>query len=815
MQGRDEGSAAPAWRLRIGLALVCAAVLVFQVALTRIFSFLTWYHLTFLAISVALLGFGASGTYLAVRPAAGDGGAARASRAAAAFALTVPLALFVLSRIELELLRVDRDPVEIVKFVVVVLAACAPFFFAGLAVSSLLSAYAAHAPLLYAVDLAASASGCLLAVALINSAGGVKAAVVAGLLAAAGGVALAPPAAAGAVPRLALINLAAALVPAAAALSPADPFALLPSASKELGILLRRFAGTPLIDYSAWNMVARVDVTRPAYTRIPFGGGVLSSRFATREWSARGVFQDGAAPTQIFASDGDVTKMDFLEGYLQGAPYRLTQAPRVLVIGVGGGLDILIALSSGAAHVTGVDINPVTVDAIRRVYGDYTGGLFRDSERVTVRAAEGRHFVSATRDEYDVIQMSGVDTFAALSAGAYTMSENHLYTKEAIRDFLRRLSPRGVLSFSRWEFEPPRETLKLAATVVEALEDAGLAEPHRHLLVVRGPLWADLMVRKTALTEEEVARVGGWAERNGFSVLFDPFRPGGSEYDALLRATPTQRAAFYRAYPFDVTPTTDDRPFFFDYYKWSSLLKANLGRGGYGITQLPVGLRVILVTLCVTTALGIGAILLPLRRRAIQGPAVAGTLGYFACLGVGFMFVEIALLQRFVFYLGGPAYSLTTVLFAILLFAGLGSLSAGRSSRPGTAIRILGLVVAVYCVALAFLSGRLIDATLDLSSAARRALFVAVAAPLAFMLGHFFPLGVAALRHREPAWVAWAWGVNGFATVLASVLAVLIALHAGFSVLLVLAAGCYCAALLLFSRLPPGPEPARARLPTT
>jgi SAM-dependent methyltransferase len=606
-----------------------------------------------------------------------------------------------------------------------------------------------------------------------------------------------------------LANLAAALVAALPTLLPGEPFALLPSATKELGGLLRRFAGQPLIEYSAWNMVARVDVTRPAYTRLPFGGGTLAARYAARQWPVRGVYQDGAAPTQIFWSDGDVGRMDFLDGYLQATPYQLVEKPRVLVIGVGGGLDVLIALGHGAARVTGVDINPVTVGAIQRVYGGFTGGLFTGSDRVLLRAAEGRHFVSASREVYDVIQMSGVDTFAALSAGAYTMSENHLYTKEAIRHFLERLSPAGVLSFSRWEFEPPRETLKLAATVVEALEDMGVGDPYRHVLVVRGPLWAELAVRKAPLDPADLARVGAWADGNGFSVLFDPFRPTVTPYDAVLRAAGPERRAFYAGYPFDISPSTDDRPFFFDYYKWSSLLKSDLGSGGYGITQLPVGLRVLIVTLGVTALLGVAAILLPLRRHALHGGDAGRTLGYFACLGFGFMFVEIALLQRFVFYLGGPAYSLTTVLFALLLFAGLGSLASGRrTARARGTVAGFGLAVALYCLALAFLSGRLIEATLALSPAARRALFVGAAAPLAFLLGHFFPLGISALRLRDPAWVAWAWGVNGFCTVLASVSAVLVALHAGFSALLVLAAGCYVAAFLFFPSPSPSPPPA-------
>jgi len=798
----EPATPAPGWRVRAGLGLVCAAVLVFQVALTRIFSFVTWHHLTFLAISLALLGFGASGTYLAVRNAAAADAPARASRAAAGFAFAVPLALLVISRIQLELLQIDKDPAEIVKFVAVMLAACAPFFFAGLAISSVLSADAAHAPILYAVDLGASAGGCLLAVLLINSGGGVKAALVAGLLAAGGGAAFAPRAAPGRLPRLALVNLAAAVLIAATHAAPRDPFALLPSASKELGDLLRRMAGQPLVDYSAWNMVARVDITRPAYTRIPFGGGVLSARYAGRQWSARGVFQDGAAPTQIFASNGDLAKMDFLDGYLQGAPYALSREPRVLVIGVGGGLDILIALFHGAAHVTGVDINPVTVDAIQRVYANYNGGLFRGSDRVSVRVAEGRHFVSATQDVYDVIQMSGVDTFAALSAGAYTMSENHLYTKEAIRDFLARLGPSGILSFSRWEFEPPRETLRLAATVVEALEDAGVPDPHRHILVARGPLWAELLVRKTPLGEEDVSRMRAWAAGNGFTLLFDPLRPGGTAYDSVLRGTADERRAFSRGYRFDLEPTTDDRPFFFDYYKWSSLFRSARGDASYGST--PVGLRVILVTLLVTATLGAAAILLPLRRRAIGGGNVKGTLGYFACLGFGFMFVEIALLQRFVYYLGGPAYSLTTVLFAVLLFAGLGSLASGRrAGRARAPIAGLGVAVAIYCLALALLSGRLIEWTLALSPTARRALFVCLTGPLAFLLGHFFPKGIYALRGRDGAWVAWAWGINGFSTVLASVLAVLMAMQVGFSALFALAAACYGGAVVLFPRLEP------------
>ncbi|MFN7974806.1 MAG: hypothetical protein U0166_21055 [Acidobacteriota bacterium] len=499
-------------------------------------------------------------------------------------------------------------------------------------------------------------------------------------------------------------------------------------------------------------------------------------------------------------TDGNVGAMTFLGDLLAALPYKIVAKPEVLVIGVGGGTDILIALHHQAAHVTGAEINPMMIRAITRDFRDYTGSVFLRPE-VTLHCSEGRHFVSRSRGSFDIIQLTGVDTFTALSSGAYALAENYVYTVEAIEDFWRHLTPDGVLSFDRRYLAPPRESLKLVATMVEALERMGVPEPARHLAVVTDSRYTETLLKRSPITDADMAAIRDFASRQGRQVLFDPEKDAGSPFDTVIRSPRADRERFFASYVYAVEPTTDDTPFFFNYYKWRNILKpSGPSTGGYVTTSFPLGLITLAWSLVQIALLAFLGILLPMQdRSAFAAPGSGRSIVYFGALGLGFIFVEIGLIQKLMVFLGGPAYSMAITLFSILLFSGLGSLwardpkgsVAARAARLGTAI-----VVLVPVLGLALHHG--VPRMLVLPWVARAAVAVACVAPLAFLMGMPFPTGLHALGRSEPGWVPWAWSVNSFMTVLGALLAILVSMEIGFRGVFYVAAAVYAIGFFAF-----------------
>ncbi|MGH7150279.1 MAG: SAM-dependent methyltransferase, partial [Planctomycetota bacterium] len=475
---------------------------------------------------------------------------------------------------------------------------------------------------------------------------------------------------------------------------------------------------------------------------------------------------------------------------------------KVLVIGVGGGIDVLMALSKGASEVVGVDVNPATLSLLTERYRTFTGDL--PSRRgVRLLAAEGRAFVRSTEEEFDVLQMSGVDTYAALSSGAYSVSEAYLYTVEAFEDYLEDLRPGGFVSVSRFILEPPRETLRLAGIAAEALRRRGVPEPWRHLAILRGTLWASLLVGESAIPEAALERLRAFAAREGYRLAFDPGRPGDTPFDALLRGSEEEREAFLSGYAYRVSPVGDDSPFFFNYFRWRNLPSVTGIRPADPVyTQpVPVGHAVLLATFLATALLGAIGILVPLRRASVP----PGRFGlYFAALGIAYLFVEIAFLQKLTFFLGHPIYALSVVLAGMLLSSGIGAALSRRLSARA-ADRLLPALLLVLLPACGFASHYVLPAFLDLPFTARVALSLLFLVPCGALMGMPFPIGIERLRARSPAAIPWAFGVNAFATVLASSLSTLLAMEAGFTLLFLLAAAAYAGAFAALRGGPTGP----------
>ena len=783
----------------VGLAILSAAALAFEITLTRLFSVTQWYHFAFLAVSVALLGYGASGTALSLVPRWAEPPATRrVSTLAVLFSASVIGAYLSLNHLPFDSYRIAMERAQLLYLVLYYLALTVPFFCAGLATGLLLAAYPEHTARIYAANLLGSATGALVPVIILPlvGEGAVLVVTALGLLAA---LVLHFPFAGPQSPRLSIPNLSTlGLLLAACCLLlvlswnlPA-PFHLRLSPYKGLSQVLQ-FPNTE-ITWQRWNAFSRVD--RVAGSAIRSAPG-LSLSYPGKLPMQDGLFVDGddlsgvIRTADVLNSRGLANFTDYLPVAL---PYRLRPGGRALVLEPRGGLDIWAALGQGAVSVVAVESNPLVVEAAGQVY--------QESHVQTV-IEEGRSYARRSKETFDVIHLALTDTYRPVTSGAYSLGERYDLTVEAIEDHLARLRPGGLLLIERWLQLPPSETVRAGAVVVEALRRTGVEDPAAQLIALRSWQVGLILVKNGAYTPDELAMVREFsqvqgldlvalpglteAETNRFNILNQPVY-----YDAFrqLLADPEM---LYRSQTYDVRPPTDDQPFFFHFFRWGqtrSILE-QLGRvwqpwGGSGYFVLMALLGVAVVTSVVL-------ILLPL---ALGGQAVRQTKGqrgkvlvYFGLLGLGFLFVEIPLMQRFILFLGQPIYAFTAVVAAILLFSGLGSLAAPRLSIRWT-LPLLVTGILLYPLVLPLLFQVLLGAPLMVRLLAT----VVSLAPLGLLMGTAFPGGLAWLRGRSPGLIPWAWAVNGCASVLASVLAALLALSAGFSWVLFAAALAYAGA---------------------
>jgi len=779
------------------------SVLMLEVTLTRIFSVMSWHHFASLIISLAFLGFGAASSLLATSPKFTTDEFDRdlLGKYALAFSLCTGLGFAVATKVRFyptdAYLFGDYSNAFSLLMLYVIVGAM--FFFAGMCIGYLISHAKEAINRVYFADLVGAGIGSLLSIAGINRLGAEATIyVVAATSALVATLFLIPGnrrwLKVGSITALCLFVFLAAV---------ATRYEIFPVYFPPDKVF--RMAMEP--HYHQWNVIARIDALEPRRMRHDFGGA-LSRRYEGPLPTVRPVFQDGAAPTGVVEVPGGyISGLPILGYYLQGAPYVIKRGTgRSLVIGVGGGIDVLIALYNGTHHVTGVEVNPAMVDLTKRRYAYFSGGLFARPD-VDLVTAEGRHYLTANDQTFDVIQLSAVDTYSALSMGAYALTENYLYTTEAMQEFWSHLNEGGVLSITRWLFTPPRETLRLALVEVETLRRMGIEQPERHIVIVSGQtqmgtFWADTLLKKSPFTPAEIRAYQGWADQMQFQMVYDPFNKRPNVFDQMIKASAAEREKMIEKYPYNVSTTTDDNPFFFQLYRWSSILRPDRSAGGYYIERIPLGLLLMLLSLVQVLGLSLVFIIGPLlpqgshMRRIRQKGRV---LLYFGALGLGFIVVEITLLQKYAVFVGGPIYSMAVTLFALLVFSGLGSLLSQRfsnSSRHRHWLTGIMIALMVGIIAEALFVNYAIPRLMFLSHGMRCVAAAAALAPLALMMGMPFPMGLRVARRLGEAIVPWAWGVNAVTTTLGSILCVLASMQWGFTITLISAAVIYLVGLL-------------------
>jgi predicted membrane-bound spermidine synthase len=753
----------------LGIALVSLATLALELTLTRLFSATMFYHFAFLAISVALFGSGASGVFLYVlqpRPDEGRTAGLLALFSALYAAATVAALLVILSH---PLSPVAPDLSTLVSLAWIYGAAALPFFFAGCVVTLAITAWARDISRLYLFDLGGAAAGCLALVPMLGLLGAVDTVLLVPVVALLGGF---------------LLSRRPWLLPLLGAAA-----ALLAYSHTTGRIGLRESKGLseePVV-FSKWNSFSRVTVTR------------------TEDPDRLLIFIDSDAATILFRDAADRERHRGLADRTEGLAYHLGGREKVLVIGPGGGLDVILARLHGAKDVTAVEVNPIVARDVvgSEPFRTFSGRLF-EQPGVRLVVDEGRSFLRRSRESYDLVAATMVDTWAATAAGAFALSENNLYTVEAFSGYLDRLAPGGILSMNRWYQEPPDQLLRIVSLGRAALAARGQADAGRHFVIVRGPdegmplRTATVLLKKSPFTDEEVERAEAFARRLGLELLYSPRTRPANDLTRLVTAP--DPAAFWRAFPSDVSPTTDDSPFFFQTVRPASLLSKRWARGEWRRTNL--GTLVLFGLVCITAFVVVAFILGPLLlvRRRLEGTARRARLPfllYFAGLGAGFIVIEVVLVQKCVLFLGHPAYALTVVLFAILLWSGLGSLASGRFPDAALVSRLRGAILAVVALVVlaVLLLSPLFYALVHLAAPWRVLITVAALAPLGLALGMPMPTGIRLLHARAPELIPWAWGVNGAASVLGSVGAVALAMVAGFDLALLVGAGLYIAAL--------------------
>jgi hypothetical protein len=775
----------PESTLLAGLALTSFSALLLELSVTRLFSVVLFYHFAFLAISIALLGLGAGGVFayllktkLSVRDTRW-----LAARLCLTNSVVVLAVLEIVLRVPVAL---EVSGANFLRLTVLYLAAAVPFFLTGLLFSVVFARETHRIPRLYGADLCGGALACLAVVFLLNWIGGPNTIVFAGVMMAAAGAVWSK--------SRTTRRSAAVLAVALLGLIAANHSGRLIDVVYAKGML----RDPDWVEFARWNALSRVEVDR--------------------QGQAKAIVIDADASTYIVNCDLAHWHGSEWERNLMAAPPALANVLRPRgefgIIGPGGGVDVLRALANGSPSVTGIEINPIIANTIMRGrYADYAQHLYQRPD-VHIQVTDGRSYLRSTPQQFDVVQMTLVDTWASTAAGAFALSENNLYTVEAFREYFEHLKPDGIVAITRWEFRQPREALRVVSVAMQALHGLGVTESGRNFIVAsQGAFDEDgipvvVLAKKTPFTAEEESAVRAHFERYGeLDPLYLPSQPGHNAFSDLIASNDPYK--FAQSYAYNVAPVTDNAPFFFFTLKAGQILQQGLRQAIDWKVNL--GVLVLLLVLVISLVAVLAFVVLPLMLQGGSRRHSPLPLIYFVAVGLGYIMVEIAFIQRFVLFLGHPTYALTVVIFLLMVSSGAGSLFS-RLWLPRTEMVWvpLALVIVTLIFDLFFMPSRL-AALVGLGLGYRFLISAVLLVPLGFLMGMPFPTGLRALGSSTLASseeqpysdnaVEWAWAMNAAASVLGSVLAMAIAIQFGLNVTLACGASAYLLALLLTSAL--------------
>lgn len=805
------------------IASLAAAALMLESTLTRLLAVAQYYHFAFLVVSLALLGFGASGSFLSIFPGWYGNrniqvGKKKLQRLLmiSGFGLcaSVGLSYFVVNWLPFDSYSIAWDPRQVLYFGLYYLVLTLPFVFAGLGIGAGLSSSGGKSNLVYAVNLMGSAAGILMSLVVMQLAG------VPGALLASGMMGLITALVSnirgsrllnGLILGFLIFGSIIVLYISAVNSRYSAPIGVTISPYKGLPYALRIPGSEKL--FGAWNAISRLDVISGASTRVMPG---LSYTFQDNPPIQLGISVDADTLQPVTLIDPEnFAAADYLP---EAIAYKLNPQGKVLVLKAGAGLGVIQALAGGANEVTAVLDNSLLLKAVSRAAPQNDVYKY---EKVVPRIESSRVYLDSGEEEFDVIHIPLNDPYRPIASGAYSLSENFTLTVEAFADMISNLSGDGVIVVTRWLQTPPSESLRMFATLIEALDKAGISNSENKIVAFRGIQTMTFLVKSNDWQPGQLAQVREfindrrfdlvWStdikayETNRFNRLQKP-----EYFDAFSElVTVSSKEDFYNAYPFSVKPATDNHPFFFHFFKWEQTpqILATIGRvwqpfGGSGYFVL-VALFVLV------SGLSILLIILPLviKRLQSRGQLLEGNesiiadkvipnwriLVYFGSIGMAFLFLEIPLIQKSILSMEHPTYAFALVVLSLLIFSSVGSLYSRQVSIPKKLMLIILLGLAVITP---FIYGLIQDVTLGWPLLPRAIILVLSLAPMGILMGIPFPMGLAWLEKAGSSMVPWAWAVNGCASVMAAVLAAIIVLSTNFSTVLFLGGICYGLAAL-------------------
>jgi spermidine synthase len=788
-------------RIQISITLISAALISYQVVLVKIFSIQYWYHFAYLIISLALLGFGASGTFIFLsQKMLKDRFPLILFTCPLLFVLSIWTNIYLARVIAFNPLMLIWQSHEIYRFLLLSICIFIPFFFGALCICLSFTAAPDHIHKIYFANLTGSGLGCVLILITFFHAGPYD--IVFAISIIATGASLA-----GSTSRTRMVIALATM----AAMMPLHMFIF-----RHVPLEMSVFKDLPQAQnlaeakkekeiFGPLGLVTVLD--SPAYHYLPD----LSLNCPYELPAQKGLFLDGNTVGAINQFHGNADSIRYMDYRTNSLPYKLLEYPDVLIIGGSSGTEILNARYHSARNVSAVEMNRDIVHLMQSTYRTYSGEIY-DARNTHIVVEEGRGYLQKTDRRFDLIQMNLSESMGAASAGVYSLNENYLFTTEALRLCLDRLKPGGLISISLWIKYPPRTTIKILATAIDALETRGREKPADSIMMIRSWQTATLIIKNGSFRREDIESVRKFCKSRFFDISYHPgiradetniFNKLEEEllYEAAISLLSPQRERFYTMYPFHIRPATDDMPFFSHFFKIQMIKHYTTSFDRALIPFMDWGYILVWIAACILFLLGIIFILIPLPFSHHPRRGLTPVIVYFGALGMAYMLLEISILQQFIRYLYDPVFSATVVIGSFLVYSGIGSLIAGRAHKKIPVIVPAVIAICIMCLFVLTFDWWLQNILSSFPLWLRMVICSLIIAPLAIPMGIPFPSGLSELASYRQWTIPWAWSVNGFFSVMGGSFAVLIAIEWGFTSVTILATILYIISAVMFTRL--------------
>ncbi|MBX9879529.1 MAG: hypothetical protein K2Y22_13795 [Candidatus Obscuribacterales bacterium] len=792
------------WKTYAGVFLVTAATLLLELLLTRIWSVTMWYHFAFVAVSLAMFGMTGGALLIYLMPNRFPQNKTESQLSLATLCFGISIIISFLCHLAMPFMP-DKSLSGLFAMGLSYLTISIPFIFSGIVITLALTRYSQQVNKMYAADLSGAAIGCLLFIGILDLVDGPTAVIVSSLVALCAALLLSTNKKQTMATIIAVVSVGLLVVLNVWSVQIKHPLVRL--------MWVKANFQTPSY-FERWNSLSRVSVDGDPEHRFASPDIATSNPSEKEKGKQLLLTVDSLYSTPLPGFSGKLADADYLKHDISFLAHYLRQDANVLVIGVGGGRDILAALNFNQKSITAVEINKIFTDLLLNTFADFSSNFARD-KKVTLVNDEARSFASRQKDKFDIIQLSFISTGTASSTGAFALTENSLYTKEAWQMLLNHLTDDGILTCTRNYFVDekglarPGELQRLISLARAALEQNNIASPEAHIVCIshtpskaidEGIASVTMLVGKKAFSEKDLIILAQVAKDNNFNILLTP--KYSSEPSLKTLASGNGLAELTNEFPTRIDAPTDDNPFFFYILRLEKLFTTKASEvGTYAIYTKAMEILIELLIVVVVLTAACFVVPLALTNKSLKLKRDLPLLTFFASVGLGFMFIEVSQLQRLVIFLGHPTYSLSVVLFSLLLSSGLGSYLAGiikqDTTYKGDLTRLTLLLFALG--AYAYVSPVVVHSLQAATTPERVIATIAMLFPLGLLMGMAVPAGLRLAQQESAEILPWLWGVNGATSVCASVVAVAVAINWGLTNSYWIGVICYLAACTAFA----------------